>query len=90
MSMKVSTVRGTVVGSGGTHRFHVIAITAMLLLLVPIAIANEPPNVDELGRAGPDTFVGAVTDDLFIGVTTAPHPDEPERHALMAYLCDGD
>ena len=34
-------------------------------------------------------FAGEVDRDLFIGVLVADDPDEPERRALIVYLCDG-
>lgn len=74
--------------SAWARRGLVTAIATMLL--VAMAHANEPPNVDALEGAGRTTFTGAVTDDLFVGIATAAHPEDPERRALMVYLCDGE
>ena len=36
-----------------------------------------------------NAFAGEVDDDLFIGVLVADYPSEPQRKALVVYLCDG-
>lgn len=36
-----------------------------------------------------EAFVGAIDDELFIGVLVADHPAEPDRKTLVVYLCDG-
>lgn len=90
MRMRVRSARGEILASGKRPRFYVIAIVTLLVLLLS-ACTNEVLTGTEPERNGFNTFAGAVTEELFIGITTAAHPDDGvEQQALMAYLCDGD
>jgi hypothetical protein len=75
-----------------------LAVTALLAMLVLAATAQAQgaapnPSGPTAGAADEpllaEAYVGAVDDDLFIGVLVADHPAEPDRKTLVAYLCDG-
>jgi hypothetical protein len=73
------------------------ALFAMLSLAVDRAHAQENVQVPAGPMADPtddplfaEAFVGAVDDELFIGVLVAERPDEPDQKTVVVYVCDGD
>ena len=74
----LSTVR-TVVGG--------VALAALFAVGAERAIAQTEDADDALYA---DSYVGAASDDLFVGVMIADHPPEPDRKAVIVYLCDGE
>ena len=63
-----------------------VMVLALLALGAGHAIAQGAAADDALFA---DAFVGAVDDELFIGVLVADHPPTPDRKAVVVYLCDG-
>lgn len=63
------------------------SLASVFLLALLIACGTADNGANEGLEA--NSFVGAVDEDLFIGIMVAPHPPEQVRKDIVVYLCDG-
>lgn len=66
--------------------FKGIVVLALLATLLPACTVLE----GQATATEMDTFVGAVNDDLFVGIAVAEASAGEDTPALIAYLCDGE
>lgn len=95
MDMLAISAKGNILASGRRLQLGFFTIVTLLALVIS-ACATDAPTASVLTSDEPvadnlRTYVGAISDDLFIGIALAMDPDEEgEQQAVMVYLCDGN